>query len=174
MDYSYKKLRVSYCRNTDTLEVDNGDPAQYSYVIAESLTANLNAGREVVGFTLENARSLLLYHLSEYKAATAKLHLQYQPTVLLQDNSAVNERKMLGRNPRNMLHIGYLGEYDTLDIWNEKGASFGWDVGDNLVAFSRDDEGKEINGFTLECAAQLLLPCLSESSPPVLNFPSGG
>ena len=171
---SHKKLTVSYCRDTDTLEVGNSESTHYSYAVAEGLTANLDADGEVAGFTLEKARELLLPHLSEYDAVSANPRLPNQPIILWQDNSAANGRKLVGQNKRSKLRIGYFSETDTLDIWNEEGASFGWDVSETLVSFSIDDDGKEIKGFTLEHAAEILSPCLSGSSQTAPSSTSGG
>lgn len=174
MEYARRKLRISYCRDTDTLEIHNGDEIHFRYGVADGLTANLDADGEAAGFTLEKARALLLSHLSEYDAASTKVRLNYQPIVFSQVSPIENTRKTLGRNPRDTLNVGYFQEYDTLDMWNEKGASFGWDVGVNLIAFSRDEDGKEVNGFTLECAAQLLLPCFLEVTPEFAIATPGG
>ena len=165
MEYARRKLRISYCWDTDTLEIHNGDKIHSRYSIADGLTANLDSDGEAAGFTLERATELLLLPLSEYDATSTKVRLNYQPIVFSQDSAIENTRKTLGRPSRNILNVGYFQEYDTLDIWDEKGASFGWDVGVNLIAFSRDEDGKELNGFTLECAAQLLLPCFVEALP---------
>ncbi len=174
MEYARKELRISYCRNTDTLAIHNGNQTHYNYLIAEGLTANLDADGEAAGFTLERAQALLMPHLIEYDASSAKLRLNYQPAIFSQAGSTENTRKTLGRTSQDILNVGYFQEYDTLDMWNEKGASFGWDVGANLIVFSRDEDGKELNGFTLECAAQLLLPCFLETAPHIANSPSGG
>jgi uncharacterized protein YuzE len=163
MQYSHRKLGVSYCQDVDTLEVYNGDQVHYRYAVADCLTANLDADREVSGFTLEKARTLLLPHLNKYKAEIARSRLNYQPVIFSEDAYDPGERKMLGRNTNSKLRVGYFQEYDILDIWNEEGASFGWDVGVNLLAFSVDEDGQEIKGFTLECAAQLLLPCFRKT-----------
>ena len=165
MEYARRKLRVSYLPGADTLEVHNGEQVRYRYTVADGLTANLDADCEAAGFTLEKAQELLLPHLKEYDAASVKRGLNYLPVAVLQESSIENNCKMLGRNPRNTLNIGYSQNHDTLDMWNEQGASFGWDVGANLVAFSMDENGQELHGFTLECAAQLLLPCFLQSVP---------
>lgn len=157
--YSGRKLSVSYCRDTDTLEIHNGEGVHSSYVVAEGLTAHLDADGETAGFTLEKARVLLLSQLSEYDAMFTKLRLREQPVIASQKGFLGSKRKRHGRNHQSILNIGYCREYDFLDLWNEKGASFGWDVGAHLTAFSRDADGQELNGFTLECAAQMLLPC---------------
>lgn len=163
MYYARMPLRIAYRRNTDTLEIRNGERIRSGYAVAEGLTAHLDADGETAGFTLEKARALLLPHLSEYNAASAKLRLQVQPVPISQEKFFGGCRKTQHKNPQSVLNIRYCPEYDTLDIWNEKGASFGWDVGANLTAFSKDEEGKELNGFTLECAAQLLLPRLQST-----------
>ncbi len=159
MHYSRIPLRIAYCRDTDTLEIHNGEGVHSSYVVAEGLTAHLDADGETAGFTLEKARVLLLSQLSEYDAVSTKLRLRQQPIIVLQHGFLESKRKTQGQNPQSILNIGYCQEYDILDLWNEKGASFGWDVGAHLTAFSRDADGQELNGFTLECAAQMLLPC---------------
>ncbi|MYC39241.1 MAG: DUF2283 domain-containing protein [Chloroflexi bacterium] len=158
--YSGRKLSVSYCRNTDTLEIRNGEGDAYTYAVADGLTANLDADGEVAGFTLENARNLLLTKLLKYEKTSMKDRLYYRPSVFFPDTPSKNTRKEVGRNTRNSLQVAYFPETDTLDLWNEEGASFGWDVGAILVAFSTDEEGKCIKGFTMDGAAQMLLPTL--------------
>ena len=163
MYYARIPLRIAYCRDTDTLEIHNGESVHSSYVVAEGLTAHLDADGETAGLTLEKARALLLTQLSEYDAAPTKLRLRQQPILVSQKGLFGSKRKTQGRNPQSILNIGYFREYDILDLWNEKGASFGWDVGAHLTAYSRDEDGQELNGFTLECAAQMLLPTLKRS-----------
>ena len=158
--YSGRKLSVSYCRNTDTLEIHNGEGDAYAYAVADGLTANLDSDWEVAGFTLENARNLLLTKLLKYEKTSMRDRLRYCPSVSFPDTPARNVRKEVGRNIKNSLQVAYFPETDTLDLWNEEGASFGWDVGAILVAFSTDEEGKRIKGFTMDGAAQMLLPTL--------------
>jgi uncharacterized protein YuzE len=162
MHYARIQLRIAYCRDTDTLEILNGERVHSSYALAEGLTAHLDADGETAGFTLEKARTLLLPHLSEYDAASVKLRLRQQPVIVPQERVLERKRKTQRQNPQNILKIGYCQRYDILDLWNERGASFGWDVGAHLTAFSRDADGQELNGFTLECAAQMLLPCFQD------------
>ena len=162
MYHGRRKLHVSYCRDTDTLEIHNGDLADYAYSVAEGLTANLDSDWEVAGFTLEKARNLLLPALLKYGEAPRKSRLSYRPSVSFPDIPSRNARKEVGRNSKSNLQVAYFPEADTLDLWNEESASFGWDVGAVLVAFSTDEEGKGIKGFTLERAAEMLLPTLKE------------
>ena len=70
--YSGRKLSVSYCRDTDTLEIYNGEGDTYTYAVADDLTANLDSDGEVAGFTLEKARSLLLSKLLRYEETPRK------------------------------------------------------------------------------------------------------
>ena len=105
MEYARRKLRISYCRDTDTLEIHNGDEIHFRYSVADGLTANLDADGEAAGFTLEKARALLLPHLSEYDAASTKVRLNYQPIVFSQVSPIENTRKTLGRNPCNILNV---------------------------------------------------------------------
>lgn len=160
--YSGRKLSLSYCRNTDTLEIYNGEGDAYAYAVADGLTANLDSDGEVAGFTLEKARSLLLSKLLKYEETPRKGRLNYRPSMSFPDILSKNARKEVGRNIKSSLQVAYFPESDTLDLWNEEGASFGWDVGAILVAFSTDDEGKHIKGFTLDRAAEMLLPVLKE------------
>ena len=162
MYYARMPLRIAYCRDTDTLEIRNGEEVTSSYAVAKGLTAQLDADGETAGFTLERARALLLPQLSAYEATLTKLRLWQPPVMVSPEGFSESSRKTPGKNPQSILNIGYFPEYDTLDLWNENGASFGWDVGAHLTAFSRDSEGQELNGFTLECAAQMLLPCFRE------------
>ena len=163
--YSGRKLSVSYCRDTDTLEICNGEGDAYAYAVADGLTANLDSDGEVTGFTLEKARSLLLSMLLKYEETPRKGRLYYRPSMSFPDTPSKNARKEVGRNIKNSLQVAYFPESDTLDLWNEEGASFGWDVGAILVAFSTDDEGKYIKGFTLDRAAEMLLPALKDYHP---------
>ena len=162
MYYARIPLRIAYCRDADTLEIHNGEEVISSYGVAKGLTAHLDADGETAGFTLEKARSLLMPCLSEYDAAFIKLRLWQQPIMVSPKGFLESKRKTQAQNPQSVLNIGYCQEYDILDLWNEKGASFGWDVGAHLTAFSKDADGQELNGFTLECAAQMLLPCFHE------------
>ena len=173
-DYSRLQLRLSYFRKADTLQVSNGAPACYRYVIAKGLAAIMDAEREVVGFTLERAGELLLPHLSKLEAAPVRRRPHYRPGVAHDDIANMTATMTLGRNSLDSLRVSYFSEYDILDLWNEEGASFGWDVGENLLVFSRDAEGEEIKGFTLEHAAEILLPCLSGSSQTAPSSTSGG
>lgn len=163
--YSGRELSVSYCRNTDTLEICNGEGDAYAYAVADGLTANLDADGEVAGFTLENAQSLLLSKLLKYEETPRKGRLYYRPSVSFPNRLSRSARKEVGRNIKSSLQVAYFPETDTLDLWNEEGASFGWDVGAILVAFSTDEEGKLIKGFTLDRAAEMLLPALKAHHP---------
>ena len=162
MYYAHIPLRIAYCRDTDTLEIHNGETVHSNYVVADGLIAHLDADGETAGFTLEKARALLLPQFSEYDAASTKLRLREQPIIASQKGFLGSKLKKQGQKHQSILNIGYFQEYDILDLWNENGASFGWDVGAHLTAFSRDADGQELNGFTLECAAQMLLPCFQE------------
>ena len=162
MHYARIPLRIAYCRETDTLEIHNGEEVISSYGVAKGLTAHLDADGETAGFTLEKARALLLPHLGEYDAASIKLQFRQRPVMVSPEGFSEIKRKSQGQNSQSVLNIGYFQECDILDLWNENGASFGWDVGAHLTAFSRDADGQELNGFTLECAAQMLLPCFQE------------
>jgi uncharacterized protein YuzE len=172
-DYSRRQLRLSYFRKADTLQVSNGDPACYRYVVAEGLAAVLDVEKEVVGFTLERAGELLVPHFSKFEAASVKRRSHYRPGVVYDSIIGVTATMTRGRNSLDSLRVSYFSEYDILDLWNEEGASIGWDVGENLLVFSRDDEGEEIKGFTLEHAAEILLPCLSGSSQTAPSSTSG-
>lgn len=163
--YSGRKLSVSYCRKADTLEIYNGEGDSYAYGVADGLTANLDSDGEVAGFTLYNARSLLLSKLLKYEETPRKSRLYYEPSVSFPDTPSEYARKEVGRNIKSSLQVEYFPQTDTLDLWNEEGASFGWDVGAILVAFSTDEEGKRIKGFTLERAAEMLLPALKDYPP---------
>ena len=61
---------------------------------------------------------------------------------------------------KTKLDVFYCKETDTLDIGNGSPAGYGADVSENLIANS-NDEG-EVVGFTLEHAAELLLPFLTQ------------
>ena len=81
MYYARIPLRIAYCRETDTLEIHNGEEVISSYGVAKGLTAHLDADGETAGFTLEQARALLLPHLSEHYAAANKFRLRQQPVM---------------------------------------------------------------------------------------------
>ena len=57
------------------------------------------------------------------------------------------------------LKVSYFKDTDTLSLWNGNPASEGGDVAENLIA-DYDAEGDAV-GFTLEHAAELLLPILT-------------
>ncbi len=65
------KLNIYYDTETDTLSLWNGQPANEGADVAESLTADLNAEGEVVGFTLEHAAKLLESVLAGSSSASA-------------------------------------------------------------------------------------------------------
>lgn len=56
MHYARIPLRIAYCRDTDSLEIHNGETVHSSHIVAEGFTAHLDADGETAGFTLENAR----------------------------------------------------------------------------------------------------------------------
>ena len=148
---------------TDTLEISQPAKADaYAYGVADGLTGNLDSDGEVAGLTLENARNLLLTKLLRYEKTPMRDRLYYRPSVFFPDTPSKKVRKEVGRNSRNSLQVAYFPETDTLDLWNEESASFGWDVGAILVAFTTDEEGKYIKGFTMDGAAQMLLPVLKD------------
>ena len=57
------------------------------------------------------------------------------------------------------LKVSYYEDTDTLSLWNGEPASEGGDVAENLIA-DYDAAGDAV-GFTLEHAAELLLPILT-------------
>ena len=60
------------------------------------------------------------------------------------------------------LRISYYSDTDTLSLWNGEPASTGDDVADNLVV-DYAASGDAV-GFTLEHAAELLLPILNAAA----------
>ena len=56
-------LNIYYDVDSDTLSLWNGAPAGYGELVAKHLTAESNAGGEVVGITLEHAAELLRPYL---------------------------------------------------------------------------------------------------------------
>ncbi len=134
------KLLVNYDQDSDALFLWNGVPVEYSQPVVECLTAALttvNSAKdgecEVSGFTLERAAELLLPVLCNEAAST-----------------------------RNLL-IDYFEQTDTLSLWNGSPAGYGWDVAEFLLAELNGAsiaEGGAVVGFTLEHAAELLLPFL--------------
>lgn len=61
------------------------------------------------------------------------------------------------------LRIAYYGDTDTLSLWNGAPASAADDVADNLIV-DYDAAGDAV-GFTLDHAAELLLPLLTAAKP---------
>lgn len=57
------------------------------------------------------------------------------------------------------LRISYYGDTDTLSLWNGEPASAADDVAENLIV-DYDAAGEAV-GFTLDHAAELLLPLLT-------------
>ena len=61
---------------------------------------------------------------------------------------------------KNKLDVFYCKETDTLDIGSGHPAGYGADISENLIVNS-NAEG-EVVGFTLEHAAEMLLPYLKQ------------
>ncbi len=61
------KLKIDYCKDTDTLSLWNGEPASHAADVADNLTADYDSRGDAVGFTLENAAELLLPILTTAK-----------------------------------------------------------------------------------------------------------
>ena len=61
------------------------------------------------------------------------------------------------------LRISYYGDTDTLSLWNGEPASAADDVAENLIV-DYDAAGDAV-GFTLDHAAELLLPLLTAARP---------
>ena len=66
------KLRIYYDSETDTLSLWNGQPANEGEDVAENLTADFDAGGQVVGFTLEHAEELLESIISKTSSASVE------------------------------------------------------------------------------------------------------
>lgn len=69
------------------------------------------------------------------------------------------------------LRIAYYGDTDTLSLWNGAPASAADDVADNLIV-DYDAAGDAV-GFTLDHAAELLLPLLTAARPAAKEGKSG-
>lgn len=69
------------------------------------------------------------------------------------------------------LRISYYGDTDTLSLWNGEPASAADDVADNLIV-DYDAAGDAV-GFTIDHAAELLLPILSAARPAVPDSQAG-
>lgn len=54
------KLRIDYCKDTDTLSLWNEQPASHADDVAENLIADYNSEGDAVGFTLEHAAEILV------------------------------------------------------------------------------------------------------------------
>ena len=70
--FHFKELRGAYSRDADTLTIGNGNMAASSEEMAKGLTAHYDDRGEVVGFTLEWARELLLPLLRMPRVSTAE------------------------------------------------------------------------------------------------------
>ncbi len=68
-----------------------------------------------------------------------------------------NEEVKVGETMK--LKVSYFKDTDTLSLWNEQPASHADDVAENLIA-DYNSEGDAV-GFTLEHAAEILLPILA-------------
>ena len=60
MKFHFKELNGIYFRETDTLTIGNGSMAARSEEMTKGLAAHYDEAGEVIGFTLEQARALLL------------------------------------------------------------------------------------------------------------------
>ena len=163
---SHKKLRILYFRDTDTLEVDNGESGDYGFAIAEHLTANSVEADQVVGFTLEHAAELLLPYLKkgDPRGQNQQWSLGNSPKIVTKPGFPSDSRKKLEKPAsKKRLIVTYCKEIDVLDLKNGEPVKDGEDVSAGLVVFY--NEADELVRFTLEDAAKLLLPCLQEIIP---------
>ena len=64
------KLRIDYCKDTDTLSLWNEHPASHADDVAENLIADYDSEGDAVGFTLEHAAELLLPILTAERNST--------------------------------------------------------------------------------------------------------
>ena len=69
------------------------------------------------------------------------------------------------------LRISYYGDTDTLSFWNGEPASAADDVAENLIV-DYDAAGDAV-GFTLDHAAELLLPILTAARPAAPDSQAG-
>lgn len=69
------------------------------------------------------------------------------------------------------LQIAYYGDTDTLSLWNGAPASAADDVADNLIVDY--DAAGDVVGFTIDHAAELLLPLLTAAKPAAQEGKSG-
>ena len=69
------------------------------------------------------------------------------------------------------LRISYYGDTDTLSLWNGEPASAADDVAENLIV-DYDAAGDAV-GFTLDHAAELLLPILTAARPAAQDGKAG-
>ena len=165
LENSHKELRVLYAKDMDILEVSNGDPGDHSYVIAESLSANLNRECEVVGFTLGCASTLLLPYLLEYVSqdSDGQRSLWYSPDIVIKRGSFPVSREQSRQSAsRKKLTITYFKEADILDLKTGDPVKDGEDVSADLIVFYNESDA--LVRFTLENAAQLLLPCFQQAA----------
>ena len=175
LENSHKELSALYAKDMDILEVSNGEPGEHSYVIAESLSANLNRESEVVGFTLGCASSLLLPYLLEYisQDSDKQRTLWYSPNIVIKSGSFPVLRKQSRQSAsRKQLTVTYSKEADILDLKTGEPVKDGEDVSADLVVFY--NESDDLVRFTLENAAQLLLPCFQQTVRESATPTSGG
>jgi hypothetical protein len=159
---------------TDTLEVSNGSTARYYCVVAEGLVAKLNADKEVVGFTMERAWELLLPHLREYDFhGIGEQRSRWNSDGATLGGGSKGSHGQLGKAAGGQeLTVAYCKETDTLDLQNPVPVKDGEDVSADLVVFYGDAD--ELVRFTLEHAAEFLLPCLSNGDSPTADITIGG
>lgn len=175
LENSHKKLSVLYARDMDILEVSNGEPRDRSYTIAESLSANLNSDSEVVGFTLGSASSVLLPYLQEYvpQDSDEQRCLWYSPDIVIGRGPFPGSRKQSRRSAsRNKLTVTYSKDEDILDLKTGEPVKDGEDVSADLVVFYNESDAPV--RFTLENAAQILLPCFPRGARESATSSPGG
>ena len=130
------KLRISYFNDTDTLSLWNGMPASEGGDVTRDLIADYDVVGKVVGFTLEHAGHLLLNLLSirvDYGYTKSDSFSDQYPYIVQLKNG-------------------------TLTFSNAQSVEYSDEVAEHLTAHY--DADGDAAGFTLDSAAELLLPYL--------------
>ena len=133
------KLEIAYFSDTDTLSLWNGKPASEGGDVFGNLIADYDAQGKVVGFTVEHARELLSNHLLsmgvDFGYSGIDSFSDQYPYSLQMTNGAL---KLTNLNP--VVSSGDVAEHLTVHY----------------------DADGDAAGFTLERAAELLLPHLRD------------
>ena len=145
------KLEVAYFGDTDTLSLWNGKPASEAGDVTMSLIADYDVEGMIVGFTLEHAAELLLNPLLSMRVDFGYSEIG---TLSSQGSHALelNEGNLTLKNLATVAHSDEVAEHLTAHY----------------------DADGDAAGFTLERAAELLLPHLKGEIVPRREIASTG